>query len=186
MKNYRQALFHQIPLKILSFLSLHPYETFYESEIKKITGASIGSTNHTLKFLVDLNIVSKEKKGNLSLYQLNPDNDILKNYRIFNSLIDVNDLVAKVKPYAYEIILYGSCAQGTNTANSDIDLFIKTEHKSKVRKIVTKYRESYEDLKAVILDPLEIAASRKEDEVFYKEVRKGIILWQGRPTYEKF
>ena len=172
MKNYRKALFHQVPLKILSFLSLHPNQTFCEGEIKKIAGASIGSINRTLKFLVDLNIISKEIKGNIFLYKLNSDNDILKHYKIFNSLLDINDLVTEVKPYAYEIILYGSCAQGTNTSDSDIDLFIKTEYKSKVRKIVHKYREFDENLKAVILDSLDIADSKKEDEVFYKEVKK--------------
>jgi len=185
MKNYRKALFHRVPLKILSFLSVHPNQTFCEREIKKIAGASIGSINHTLKFLVNLNILSKEMKGNLFLYKLSPDNDILKHYKIFNSLLDINDLITEVKPYAYEIILYGSCAQGTNTSDSDIDLFIKTEYKSKVRKVVYKYRKFDENLKAVILDPLEIADSKKEDEVFYKEVKKGIILWQGRPTYDK-
>lgn len=185
MKKYKLYLFHKTPLKIFSFLSRHPGNMFCEAEIRKLTKSSVGSTNQTLRHLLDLNIISREIKGNVFLYQLNDGNYILRYYKIFETLLYIHDFVEEVKPYASAIILYGSCAQGSNTTKSDIDLFIKTEYKSKVRKIVTKYREIDETFKAVILDPLEIAESKKEDEVFYKEVREGITLWEGKPTYEE-
>ena len=172
-------------MKILSFLSRHPGEIFCEREIKNITESSIGSTNQTLRLLVELDIVSREIKGNLFLYKLSPDNYILKYFKIFESLLYIHDFVEEVKPYSQEIILYGSCAQGTNTAESDIDIFIKTEYKSRVGKIINKHRAINENLKAVILDPLEIVSSRKTDEVFYNEVKKGITVWKGQPTYEE-
>lgn len=185
MDNYKLTLFHQTPLKILSFLSLRPNEILCERDIADVTKSSIGATNQTLRLLLELDIINRTKKGNVFLYKLNPDNPILRHFKIYENLLDICDLVKKIKPYSYEIILYGSCAAGLNTVDSDVDLFIKTEYTSKVKKIVNEYRARDERLKAVILDPLEIAASRKTDEVFYKEVRKGIPLWEGRPTYEE-
>lgn len=185
MKNYKQNLFHQTPLKILSFLSLHPTEVFCEREIKKHTQTSTGATSQTLRLLVDLEIVSREVKGNVYLYRVDPDNHILRYFKIFENLLYIHDFAKEVRPYSYEIILYGSRAHGLNTVDSDIDLFVKTEYKSKVRTIATKYRTIDESFRTVILDPLEITSSKKTDEVFYNELRKGIVLWEGRPTYEE-
>jgi predicted nucleotidyltransferase len=185
MKEYKEKLYHRTPLKIISFLGQYPQKVFYEREIHKLTNISIGSVNKTLKLLVELDIVEREKKGNLFLYTLNSENSLLKHFKIFENLLLIPDLVKKIKPFAYEIVLYGSCSDGTNTVESDIDIFIKAEEVSKVRKIVNKYRTTYESIKAVILDPLEIASSKKEDAVFYEEVKKGIVLWKGKPKHEK-
>lgn len=185
MNKHGQKLFHQTPLRILSFLSLHPGEIFCEGEIKKAIKSSAGSINQTLRLLLELDIVSRETKGNVFLYKLNNDSPLLKNFKIFETLLQIHDLIKEATPYSYEIILYGSCADGTNAVNSDIDIFIKTEYKSKVKKIVSKYRAVDDKLKAVILDPLEIASSKKADKVFYREVKNGIVLWKGKPTYEE-
>jgi predicted nucleotidyltransferase len=181
MKDYKNKLFHRTPLKIISFLGQYPQKVFYEREIHKLTNISIGSVNKTLKLLVGLDIVEREKKGNLFLYTINSENPLLKHFKIFENLLLINDLVEKIKPFVYEIVLYGSCAKGANTADSDIDIFIKTEEVSKVRKIISKYREVHENVKAVILDPLEIVSSKETDKVFYDEVKKGIVLWKGKP-----
>jgi predicted nucleotidyltransferase len=146
---------------------------------------SIGSINQTLKLLLELGVVTRDKKGNVFLYSLNSDNYLLKYFKIFDNLIYIHNFVQEVRPYAYEIILYGSCAEGANTENSDIDIFIKTEYKSRVRKIVNKYRAIDDSFKAVILDSLEIASSTKIDKVFHNEIKKGIVLWRGKPVYEE-
>lgn len=184
MKNNKQRLYHQTPLKILSLLSCHCGDKFCEGDIQKITKSSAGAINQTLRILLNLDIVSREAKGNLFLYTVNQSNCTLKYFKIFETLLYIHNIVRDIKHYASEIVLYGSCAHGENTENSDIDIFIKTEYVSKVRKIINRYRTKDETIKAVVLDPLEIASSRKEDEVFFTEVRKGIVLWKGKPIYE--
>ncbi len=184
MKDYKSNLYHQTPLKILSFLSRYPEKVFCEREIQKNTKTSMGSVNQTLKLLLELKIVSREKKGNVFLYQVNSGNYLLKYFKIFENLLYIHNFVEEVKPYASEVILYGSCARGENAKDSDIDIFIKTEYKPQARKIVNKYISLDDSFKVVILDPLEIASSKKIDEVFYNEIRKGIVLWKGKPTYE--
>ncbi len=185
IKDYRQEIYHQSPLKMLSFLSKHPKEMFCEKEIVKSTALSSGSTNQTLRLLLKLGVVRREKKGNLFLYSIDSESYILKYFKIFETLLYINDFIKEVQPYSYEIILYGSCAQGINTAKSDIDIFVKTECVSEVKNIVSRYKTIDENIKAVVLDLLEIASSKKADEVFYNEVKKGIVLWRGKPAYEE-
>ena len=75
----------------------------------------------------------------------------------------------------------------TFTKRVDIVINEKILSKSiaKIRKSVNKYRAINESLKVVILDPLEIASSRKEDKVFSNGVKKGIILWEGQYTFKR-
>jgi len=183
--NIKKYLYHQTPLKTFSFLSNHPGEVFSADEISRATKCSKGATNQILRLLLKLDILSRERKGNLFLYKLNSDNFLLRQFKIFENLLGLQSLVCEIQKYCYEIVLFGSRADGSNTIDSDTDLFIRTEYKTRVRKITNKYKAINENLKAIILDPLEIASSKKEDQVFYSEVKKGISLWEGKPTYEE-
>ena len=181
----KKYLYHRTPLKILSFLSNHPGIVFSADEISRATECSKGATNQTLRLFLKLDILSRESKGNLFLYKLNPDNFVLKQFKIFENLLGLQKLVKEIQKYCYEIILFGSCGDGTNTAKSDIDLFIRTEYKKDVRKIINKYEASDVKYQAIIQDPLESLSSKKEDSVFHRQVKKGITLWKGKPTYEE-
>lgn len=184
-KQIKQQLYHQTPFKILSFLSVQPSRIFSAQEISKQTKSSKGATHQTLKLLLELDILSRTEKGNLFLYKLNPSNFILKQFKIFETLLGVQKLVNQIKAYCYQIILFGSCAEGSNFKESDLDIFIKSEYKNEVRKIISKYETADFKIQAVIQDPLEIASSKKKDKVFFEQVKKGITLWEGKPTYER-
>lgn len=180
----KKYLYNQIPLKMLSFISNRPGRVFSANEVSKTVKCSKGATNQTLRFLLKLDIIAREKKGNLFLYKLNADNLILRQFKIFENLLFLQKLVKEIQEYCYEIILFGSCADGSNAEESDIDLFIKTEYKQEVRKIISKHETIDVKYQAVIQDPLESISLKKEDSVFHGQVKKGIVLWKGRPTYE--
>jgi predicted nucleotidyltransferase len=180
----KNRLYHQTPLKILSFLSCHPGEVFSADEILKATKSSKGATNQTLRLLLELTILFREKKGNLFLYKLNADNILLKQFKVFENLLDLQKLVGEAQRYCYEVVLFGSRADGTNSAKSDIDLFIRTDNKRQARKIINKYIDPNLRCQVVMQDPLEFISFKKEDSEFYKQIKKGIILWKGRPAYE--
>jgi len=182
----KHKLYHQASLQILSFLSLRPTEVFSAKEISEWAKFSKGATNQALRLLLNMDILYREKKGNTFLYKLNSSNAVLKQFKVFEILLEIQSLIKDIQPYCYQIVLFGSCANGTNTEKSDLDLFIKTEHKNKVQKLINKYRTAKTKIQVVILDPLEIAASQKEDKTFYEQVKKGIVLWEGEPIYEKF
>ena len=183
--NIKKRLYHQIPLGILSFVANHPGAVFSAGEISKEAHASKGATSQTLGLLLKLEIISREKKGNTFLYRLNTDNFVLKQFKIFENLLDLQDMVKAIQKYCSEIILFGSRADGSNDEKSDIDLFIRTEYKDKVRKIITKHETADMRFQVIIQDSLESVSSKKEDSVFHRQVKKGIILWKGRATYEE-
>jgi len=182
----KHCLYHQIPLRILSFLSLYSEKVFSAKEISEQTKSSKGATNQVLRLLLKLDILSRKKKGNIFLYKMNFNNDILKQFKKFEILLGIQKLIQDIQPYCYKIILFGSCANGSNTSKSDLDLFVKTEHKDKVQKLINKYRTSKFEIRPIIQDPLEITVAKKVDKVFFEQVKKGIMLWEGRPIYEKF
>ena len=185
-RKIKKTLYHQRPLKILSFISIHPEKLFSAKEIAEATKSSKGATNQTLRSLLALDVLSREKKGNVFLYKLNAENLILRHFKIFETLLALQKLVKKIQKYCQEIILFGSCADGSNTGESDIDLFIRSEYKKEVRKIINKHESLDMKYQIIIQDSLEFVSSKKEDSVFHNQVKKGICLWEGRPTYEKF
>ncbi|MBU4348722.1 nucleotidyltransferase domain-containing protein [bacterium] len=185
-RKIKKILYHQTPLKILSFISTHPGVLFSAKEIAESTKSSKGATNQTLRILLAVDVLSRERKGNVFLYKLNFDNLALKHFKIFENLLGLQTLVKEIQKYCREIILFGSCADGTNAEKSDIDLFIRSEYKKEVRKIISKYETSAVKYQVVIQDSLEAVTLQKEDRIFHEQVKKGICLWEGKPTYEKF
>ena len=182
----KKILYNQTPLKILSFLSVRPGEVFSAKEISRQTRSSTGSTNQALRLFVKLKIVFREKKGNMYLYRLNFSNLVLRQFKIFETILDIEKMIEDIQRYCYQIVLFGSCADGTNSRESDLDLFITSEYKDEVQKRIDKYRTSKYHLQAIVQDPLEIASSKKEDKAFFEQVKKGIVLWEGRPEHEEF
>ena len=181
----KKNLYHQTPLILLSFLSNHPGELFSAEEISKAAKCSKGATNQTLRLLLALDILFREKKGNLFLYKLNAENMLLRQFKIFETLLYLQTLISEIKKYCGEITLFGSRSDGSNTENSDIDLFIRTEKKSTVRKAISKYESPGIKYQVIIQDALESVSMKKEDSVFMQQVKKGVTLWKGKPSYEE-
>ena len=184
-KKIIKSLYNQTPLKILSFLSVQPGIIFSAQEIAHKTDSSKGATNQTLRLFLAFDMVQREKKGTVFLYTLNDNNFVLKQFKIFENVLRLQKMVYEIRPYCYQIVLYGSCADGSNTGESDIDLFVKTEHTAKVGKLINKHVSTSYNIKPVVQDPLEIVSAKKEDKVYFEQVKKGILLWEGKPIDEK-
>jgi predicted nucleotidyltransferase len=182
-KDIKKQLYHDVPLQIFSYVSVQHGTIVSADDIKRSLGVSVGAVNQTLRLLHGLDVVSREKKGNVYLYRINPDNVLLRQFKIFENTLSLQELVADLKKYCRDIILFGSCAAGTNAIGSDIDLYVLTEYKEKVSRALHKY-EAEMPLKPIIMDPLEQAEHKDKDVVFYAQIMKGINLWSGKPEYE--
>ena len=77
------------------------------------------------------------------------------------------------------IVLYGSAAKGENTAGSDIDVFILTRTPNEVEKIIFKDKLR-EKIQYVAHTPNDFIKSKKRNPTFYKEIEKGLVLWQEK------
>lgn len=162
--------------KILNFLTLHKGGSFYDKEVSERTELSRGITNTILNQFYENGLVTRERRGRMWFYSLS-DNPLFKHFRIYENLVELSDLTNDLKSVSKRIILFGSTANGIDTSESDIDLFILTEEKDKVSQQIRKF-ESKREIKPVIQSALEYATSRKVDKAFYEEVAKGIVLFE--------
>ena len=86
-------------------------------------------------------------------------------------------LLDELKPLTSEVILFDSCAEGANTAESDIDLYILTDDPDAIHDVIWRSPLA-EKLRPVISTPIESSETRQQDPVFYEQVMGGLILWR--------
>ena len=80
-----------------------------------------------------------------------------------------------------KIVLYGSCATGEDTSESDIDLFIISREKSRVLNEIRKETSLLKrEIKTVIVSGEEYLLMRNKKEELLDELDKGIVLWEKR------
>jgi predicted nucleotidyltransferase len=79
-------------------------------------------------------------------------------------------------------VLYGSCAQGTDTSESDLDLFVVSSRKNEVSNVISdfKFPRGYENIhiQSVIRTPAELLKGSESGHAFMQEVERGIVLWE--------
>jgi predicted nucleotidyltransferase len=163
-------------LKVLGFLLSHPNEELYDREISRLTRISPAGTNLALRELAEVSLIEQFDKGRMKFYRLTLDDPLIRQIKIVKTLSDLKPLTEKLKSFSIRIVLFGSAAVGEDTQTSDIDLFILAREKKNAMSAVEKSPLS-ERLKPVICTPSEWADISAKNEVFSKEVEKGIILW---------
>jgi predicted nucleotidyltransferase len=80
------------------------------------------------------------------------------------------------------IILYGSCALGTDNSESDMDLFVVSNSKEDVSNIISDFTfpKGFENIhiQSVIRTPIELLEGGESERAFMEEVERGIVLWE--------
>lgn len=171
--------------KILNFLALNSGEFFYEREIAKKLNLNPSSVFVAMKQLVKDNCLEKEIKGKMCFYKLNDNYYQTKEIKTLAILLHIEKLIEKLKPLSDKIVLFGSCADGTYSKDSDIDLFIESNKKNEIYDVIEKFLRSTGELKkiqAIVRNAKEILSQK--DSVFTNEVAKGKILYE-RETNEE-
>jgi len=163
-------------LQILTFLARNPDKQFYIREIAKNMDKSVGGTHKTLKSLKEMNFIKENKSGKNIYYQINQMNPSIKNFKIFVTINELTILVNKLKEMSEKIVLFGSCATGEDTYESDIDILVLTNQKDKVNKKIlnTKFNRK---IQALVVNTGDFIKIKEKDKGFYQEINKGITLW---------
>jgi predicted nucleotidyltransferase len=162
---------------ILKYLGDNSGILLYESQIAKKAKISTGSTNESLKKLLKKGMVLLEKKGNMNFYTINMDNPLVKQFKISQTITNLNGLIDKLKLVTKRIMLFGSCAEGIDTNDSDIDLAIISQDEHAARKIVKK-QKTEKQIQALIFSANDFLSLSKNDKPLYERIQKGIILWR--------
>ena len=168
--------------KVLRFLLLRPGQSFYEREIARIAALSPSSVHYALARLHRDKLIRRKQNGRMCFYSLDIANPYLKEYKVMVNLLLIEPLVEKLMRISHKIVLFGSWADGSDTEDSDIDLFVVTSEKANVTSIIRKFSNSADigshRVQAAIYSPDELLERDKQDEVFLKEIEKGKILWE--------
>jgi len=166
-------------IKILLHLARNPSREFYLREIAEILSVSTGGCHNILGELNEMNLVTKRQSGRNTYFMINGENPSIRHFKIFSNIQELQDIVMKIQDHVIKITLYGSCATGEDTSESDIDIFIITEDTKKVSGSVDKLLGG-RYVKPIIKAPHEVIQLKKRDKAFYDEVNKGIVLWWNK------
>jgi len=173
----RKILYFTNPQKILGFLLKNPEEEFYDRQISNLAGVSRAGTNFALRDLAKAGIIQREIRGRMNYYNISIESPLTKYLKILQNIVILNPLIEKLKPLSRKIILYGSSSKGENLKTSDLDLCLFSNNRKQVGDILLK-SPLREQLQAVIVSQNDFVKLKKKNPVFYKEVMKGIVLWE--------
>ena len=122
-------LFPEYRRRVLGLLLLRPGEALHGREIARRTGLPAGTITRELGKLSEVGLLKREKRGNQQIYSANTTGliyaELASILRKTSGLADV--LVQALAPAAPKLrvaFVFGSVAQGRETAGSDIDVML--------------------------------------------------------------
>ncbi|MDZ4245584.1 MAG: nucleotidyltransferase domain-containing protein, partial [Dehalococcoidia bacterium] len=125
--------------KVLSLLVKYSDQEFYEREIARRLGVSSGSANRALNELFSSGVVKRRMKGKMYFYSIDSSNAAVTELKIIINLMLIEPVVEELKKVSDRIVLYGSCAQGTDSSESDLDLFVVSDNRQGVSEVVNGF-----------------------------------------------
>jgi predicted nucleotidyltransferase len=123
------ALFTKTQQRVLGLLYGKPEQSYYLNEIVRLAAVGKGSVNRELDKLCAAGLLTVSRQGNQNHYQANANNPIFNELKaITQKTFGVVDIIkaalAPLLPQLNCVFIYGSVAQGTEHAGSDIDLML--------------------------------------------------------------
>jgi predicted nucleotidyltransferase len=123
------VLFSPVQQRVLALLFGQPGRSFQGSEVIALAGSGTGAAHRQLVRLADSGLVTVTRVGNQKHYQANRDSPIFSDLHglVVKTIGLVGPLEEALAPFRDRIqvaFVYGSIAQRTDTARSDIDLMI--------------------------------------------------------------
>ncbi len=171
-------------VKVLSLFLLHPEKEFYQRGIAESTGNALLQVQRALKRIEHTGLVTKTKRGNMVYYKadrMHPAFEDLK--RVFLKTIALGDALREaLAPLADKVklaFIFGSLAQGKETAQSDIDLFLIGELslRETTKVIGSIVPELGREFNPVVYPIKEFKKKARENHHFITEVIRNPKIW---------
>jgi len=164
--------------QVLRFLARNMGQSFYEREIVERTGVSRSAVNLAANALYEAGFLKRERRGRMNFYTVNDRHPFVRQFKILDTIALLRPLLTQLQPLSRRVVLFGSCAQGTDAADSDVDLFVLTSDRSRVMALISHNRLE-RPVQPVIISNQELATMKQNDPAFYEQVQRGIILWEA-------
>ena len=122
-------LFPEYRRRVLGLLLLRPDEAMHGREVARRTGLPAGTIARELGRLAQVGLLKREKRGNQQVYSADTSgpifNELASILRKTSGLADVlAQALAPAAPKLCVAFVFGSVAQGRETAGSDIDIML--------------------------------------------------------------
>ena len=122
-------LFGDYRQRVLAQLLLQPDAAFHVRELARQTGTTPGTLTRELGKLAGVGLIRRSKIGNQVRYQTNRDSPVYAELAsVFRKTVGATaQIAAALQPLADRIqiaFVFGSYARGSETAGSDIDVFV--------------------------------------------------------------
>lgn len=177
--------------KIILLFLYNREKEFYLSEIARHAGTTAGTARRELIRLLDADFLSFKKKGNLSLFLLNPRCALLNEIeaivrKTLGIEVELRRALSGIKGVSFAF-LFGSYVSGNLKWDSDIDLFIVGKpDENEIYRAVRKVEEmAGRDIQYHISAEDEFAA-KSGTSAFHKEIlAKPLMLIGGKDELQQ-
>ncbi|MFP3984662.1 MAG: nucleotidyltransferase domain-containing protein [Candidatus Bathyarchaeia archaeon] len=152
---------------------------FHGREIARLTTVSVGAVNQFLRKFHQAGFVEMSRRGKTNLYRANLKNPAARQFKVLFNVLALNELIEKIKEVSDRVVLFGSCAKGTDVRDSDIDIFVLTSDVETVQREVRLYKQKINRrIAPIIVDSNGLAKMKTKDKPLYERISKGITLWE--------
>lgn len=166
-------------LEILYFFASNPLGEFHVREVARRTVVSLGAVSQIVGRLHTHGLLVREKRGRMLFYKLNMESAVVRQFKVLFNVFSLDGLVRETKDKCVRIVLFGSCADGTDVKDSDVDLFVLTSNVGVIRDKISGYEKKIgRRISAIVVDSRGLAKMKKDDRPLYDRISKGILLWE--------
>lgn len=139
-------------------------------------GLSKGLVSKYFQILLKQKILKKGKGGLVV-----SDSPLVRTVKILLNVKNINTGIFSKYPFVTAAGLYGSCARGENTADSDVDLWmrVKDVEEAKIASLTSEMNKKIKNAKILLLSDKRLEKIRKEDMLFYYSLSFGSIILYG-------
>jgi predicted nucleotidyltransferase len=174
-----EEIFATSQARVLSFLAYQTGQSFYEQEIVEHTGVSRSAVNLATRVLHQAGLLRKARRGRMNFYAADDHHPFVRQFKVLNTIAQLEPLLKELRSLTRQIILFGSCAEGSDTADSDVDLFILAPDRSQVMAAISHHRFE-RPIQPVIVNNQEFVVMKEAEPSFYAQVQRGIVLWRDQ------
>ncbi|HVP25592.1 MAG TPA: hypothetical protein VMS81_06385 [Methanomicrobiales archaeon] len=170
-------LFRRSSLILITRLGRDYSSKYHVRDLARSLNYDVSMVSKNLKQLEAMGLVTHEDVGNLVFYQANMKSVLLRHLKICLTLLELTDLITDLDQVTTNSFLYGSCAKGEDTYESDIDLFLETHDKEAVRKILARHRRRItREMSPIVNTPDETYQLKATDKILFDNIQQGIML----------
>jgi predicted nucleotidyltransferase len=170
--------------KILLIFFYNPNKAYYINEVAKLIDTSSGTAQRELEKLASAGILKKEKKANLTYFQINSEHTLYSDIKnIIEKTIGLAGILKKElsgKKWIKFAFLFGSFVKGDFGPASDIDLYVIGDiREDELYRAVKKAEEKImRDINYHISGEEEFKINLKKS-FFHKEILRDYLLLIG-------